>query len=118
MRKFAYKLFIRMCEKRMSELGKEILPLFEEGEWKLSEYRITHMSSGVEFWIGNDFDRFRLYDIKGLAYHDESYKDALNKADKVVLWDAYKKILAKVKAQPKEAALNMVRLHKMKGEVK
>lgn len=118
MREFAHKLYLRMCEKRMSELGKEILPLFEEGEWKFSEYKITHMSSGVEFWIGNDFHGFRLYDIKGLPYHDESYRFALSKADKVVLWDAYQKILDKVKAKPKEAALNIVRLHKMKGEVK
>ena len=118
MRKFAYRLFIRMCEKRMTELGKELLPLFEEGEWKFSEYRITHMSSGVEFWIGKDTHGFRLYDVKGLPYHDESYRGALNKADKFVLWDAYQKILDKVKAKPKEAALNMVRLHKMKGEVK
>lgn len=118
MRKFAHKLFLRMCEKRMTELGKELLPLFEEGEWKFSEYRITHVGSGVEFWIGNDTHGFRLYDVKGLPYHDESYRGALNKADKFVLWDAYQKILDKVKAKPKEAALNMVRLHKMKGEVK
>jgi len=118
MRKFTYRLFIRMCEKRMSELGKEILPLFEEGEWKLDEYRITHMSSGLVFWIGNDRHGFRLYDIKGLTYHDESYRTALNSADKFVLWNAYQKILDSVKAKPAQAALNMVRMHKMKGEVK
>lgn len=102
----------------MSELGKELLPLFEEGEWKINEYRLSHVGSGVEFWIGSGAHAFRLYDVKGLPYHDESYSLALNKADKIVLWDAFQKILAKVKAKPKEAALNMVRLHKMKGEVK
>jgi hypothetical protein len=102
----------------MSELGKEILPLFEEGEWRLDEYRMTHMSSGLVFWVCNDRHGFRLYDIKGLPYHDESYRTALNSADKFVLWDAYQKILESVKAKPTEAALNMVRMHKMKGEVK
>ena len=117
MRKFAYKLFIRMCEKRMSELGKEILPLFEEGEWKHNEYRLTGISAGLEFWIDGGFDYFRLYDIKGLPYHDD-YRRALNYADRRVLWDAYQRLLDKIKAKPAEAALNMVRLHKMKGEVK
>jgi hypothetical protein len=111
-------LIARLCKPHMSELGKELLPLVYEGEWKLDEYRITHKDAGVSFWVANGFSRFRLYDIKGLPYHDESYRDALNFADKWVLWTCYQNLLDRISLKPAEAALNMVRMHNMKGEVK
>ena len=112
------KMVVWLCKPHMSELGKELLELFHEGGWEVREYRLTHKASGVEFWIGNDFGRFRLYDVKGLNYHDESYKGAINFADRFVFWTCYLYMLDKAKARPAEAALNMVRMYKMKGEVK
>ena len=112
------KMMARLCKSRMSELGKEILPLFYEGDWEISEYKLTHKTSGVVFWIANDFGRFRLYDIKGLHYHDEAYRHSLTLADRWVFWECYLELLSRAKEKPSEAALNMVRMYKMKGEVK
>ena len=111
------KLIVRLCKPHMTELGKEMLELFEDGRWMIGEHRLVEEKSGITFWVSNGFRNFRLYDVKGLPFHDD-YQKSLNYADRRVMWACFQLLRRKKMALPTDAALNMVRMYKMKGEVK
>jgi hypothetical protein len=111
-------LLARACKCRMSELGKELLELMESDPWELRDYRLTHRGTGVTLWTGNGFSSFQLYDVEKLAYTKDQYKNALNFYDRHVLWQGYKQFKRQELLHPTSAALNVVRLYKIKGEIK
>ena len=109
---------MRWHQRRMSELGQELLELMRENGWSRGEHRLYHDDSGVHFWVSNGRALFRLHDVAKLPYVADDYRKALNYHDKTVLWAAFEEMEKAGKQQPAAAALNVIRMYKMKGESK
>lgn len=115
--KWIKDLRFRWHKHNMTELGTEILDLMQNhAGWERSEHRLYHKESGVHLWISNGRAFLRLHALDKLPYMDSDYRNALNLHDKVVLWAYYKQMERNSETTPVEAALNMIRMYKMKGE--
>lgn len=111
------KVMLEWHHARMSELGREILELMTStGEkWVRGEHELKHEASGITLWVSNGERGFALHDIDQLPYIGAHYRAALNRHDKAVLWEEYKKILQSNEIVPAQVALNVIRMYKIKA---
>lgn len=102
---------------RMSELGLEILELMTgAGEkWVRGEHSLRHEASGIKLWVSNGERGFTLHDVAQLPYVSAHYRDALNRHDRIVMWDVYKRMVKGNEVKPAQAALNAIRMYKIKA---
>lgn len=117
-RKLRTTLRVKRSAKRMSELGQELLYALRNDDWKVDEYTIQHVKSGIELWIGGDAARFRIYSMPSLRYSDEQYADMLNRHDRTVLWPVVVHLMQQSRQAPMVAVLNALRLSQHKSETK
>ena len=109
-------LRMRRHQCRMTELGQELLELMQEDGWTEDEYTLTHKASGVRVWVGSGLVYFRLHAVSGLPHSSEAYDKALNRHDRIVLWDKAEAMKRGKEAKPPAEALNMIRMYKIKEQ--
>jgi hypothetical protein len=99
----------------MSELGLELLEAMEGDDvWVVSDYTMKHKASGIELWLSNGFDHFKVYAVPGLSLGDKQKEEMLNLTDRKVLWNAYKTMMSKYENSPAYTTLNILRLGRIK----
>jgi hypothetical protein len=114
------KLRTRWHVQRMSELGLELREALLNDSWEMSENQLMHKASGVALWVGSGLARFRVYDIQREPHIGSFYENAINKHDRVVLWDAYLNLRKRAEQTPADLTLNHLRLGRIRehGEIK
>ena len=110
------KLRTRWHVQRMSELGLELREALLNDKWQISDNgcRFIHVSSGLTLWIGSGIYNFKLHDIPKEPHVGSYYENAINKHDRVVLWDLYGELRRHAEMKPADLALNHLRLGRIK----
>jgi len=109
---------VSICKRYMSELGREISEMLETSPWVMDEYHLRHDASGIDFWIANGYEYFKLKDIRGMLLSESRFNRLLNAWDYRVLWSQYVtlcKLTAKRKLQSHHnEVINRIRLARIK----
>ena len=102
--------------RRMSELGLELHEALLNDKWEISDNgcRFIHMSSGITLSMGTGVDDLKVHDIKTEPHTRSYYENAINKHDRVVLWDLYGELRRRAEMKPADLALNHLRLGRIK----
>lgn len=102
----------------MSEFGRELLEAMEgDDRWRKTEHTVEHIDSGIQLWIANGFNHYKIYRVPGMGALTDSQKESmLNKVDRKVLWDGYHEMLERDRQTPPFTALNLLRLARIKAQ--
>lgn len=103
-----------------SELALEIKEALEQDEWKADKYCLQHIKSGLQLWVCNGWDSFRIYEVPAnvrkkhvgivSTFEDEEYKKLLNADDRRMLFAIAQALHGKLYINYENSIINALRL--------